>query len=144
MIEIRVPKEIRAYKEKIFFGMNLRQLICSIITLSINVPMYWYGRKYIGDEAISWIVIITAMPLFCIGFFSYNGMNFEQFIVAFMQSEFLYPQKRKYESEDLYQILIHENKKIEDKNKEKSNSIFNKINKQVNINLNIKKKNDKE
>ena len=27
LIEVRIPKEIKEYKEKIIFGLNLRQLI---------------------------------------------------------------------------------------------------------------------
>lgn len=44
MIEIRIPKEIRTYKEKLFFGLTLRQLICTLIAVVVNVPLYWFGR----------------------------------------------------------------------------------------------------
>lgn len=127
MIEIRIPKEIRTYKEKLFFGLNLRQLICTIVTLIINVPLYWYGRKYIGDDAISWIVIFTSMPLFLIGFFNYNGLNFEQFIIAFIESEFIYPKKRIYKGESLYEILINHDIKEEKRLKKKQRNFFIKI-----------------
>lgn len=33
MITVRIPKEIREYKEKIFWGLTARQLIASIPTL---------------------------------------------------------------------------------------------------------------
>lgn len=29
MIEIRIPKEIKNYREKLFFGLTLRQCICA-------------------------------------------------------------------------------------------------------------------
>ena len=30
-IEVRIPKEIKEYKEKIIFGLNLRQLISVLV-----------------------------------------------------------------------------------------------------------------
>lgn len=105
MIEIRIPKEIRTYKEKLFFGLNLRQLICTVIAIVINVPLYWYGKDMIGPDAASWVVILIAIPLFMIGYFNYNGMTFEQFIKSVIQFEVIYPQKRKYKTQNMFEML---------------------------------------
>jgi hypothetical protein len=105
MIEIRIPKEIRTYKEKLFFGLNLRQLICTLIAIVVNVPLYWFGRNIVGADTASWIVIFIAMPLFMIGYFNYNGMTFEQFIKSVIQQELIYPQKRKYVTLNMFEIL---------------------------------------
>ena len=35
-------------------------------------------------------------------FFQYNGMTLEQFLLAYIRSEFLYPRKLVYKSENLY------------------------------------------
>lgn len=115
MIEIRIPKEIRTYKEKLFFGLTLRQLICTLIAVIVNVPLYWFGRDIIGADAASWVVIFVAMPLFLIGYFNYNGMTFEQFIKSVIQQEFVYPQKRKYITFNMFELLITENKREENK-----------------------------
>ncbi|MEK4433104.1 PrgI family protein [Paenibacillus sp. FSL M7-0802] len=111
MIEIRIPKEIRTYKEKLFFGLTLRQLICTLIAVVVNVPLYWFGRDVIGSDAASWVVIFVAMPLFLIGYFNYNGMTFEQFIKSVIQQEFVYPQKRKYITLNMFELLTTENQK---------------------------------
>lgn len=105
MIEIRIPKEIRTYKEKLFFGLNLRQLVCTLIAIIINVPLYWFGRNMVGSDTASWIVIFIAMPLFLVGYFNYNGMTFEQFIKSVIQQELIYPQKRKYTTLNMFEIL---------------------------------------
>ncbi|MGI6606547.1 MAG: PrgI family protein [Peptococcia bacterium] len=106
MIEVRIPKEIRTYKEKLFLGLNVRQTVCSVLALAINVPLYIFARPYIGDQIASWVIIFTAGPLFLVGFFNYNGMPFEQFLVCIMKFMFLTPQKRKYKVENLYAILL--------------------------------------
>lgn len=107
MIEIRIPKEIRTYKEKLFFGLNLRQLICTIIAIIVNVPLYWFGREYVGADTASWIVILIAMPLIMIGFFNYNGMTFEQFLKSVIQQEIIYPQRRKYMTVNMFELLTN-------------------------------------
>ncbi len=117
MIEIRIPKEIRTYKEKLFFGLNLRQLVCTAITLAVNVPLYWFGRHYVGEDTASWLVILIAMPLFLIGYFNYNGMTFEQFLKTVIQHELIYPQKRKYVTVNMFEVLTNakeENKSVFD------------------------------
>ncbi|MBL7576438.1 PrgI family protein [Peptoniphilus asaccharolyticus] len=96
MIEIRIPKEITSYKEKLVFGLTVRQFITTTIALAINIPLYIYGRDYIGDEAMSWIIILTTLPLASIGFFKYNGMTFEKFLYVLFQY-MVYPQKRTYQ-----------------------------------------------
>lgn len=40
MIAVRIPEEIRKYKEKILFGLTARQLITTIIAFAICVPLY--------------------------------------------------------------------------------------------------------
>lgn len=106
MIEIKIPKEIRHYKEKLAFGLTVRQLISVTLALSINIPLYILGRDILGDELMSWLVIIIAVPLAMIGWFNYNGLNFEQFLVALIQFEFLYPKKRIYKSENIYENIL--------------------------------------
>lgn len=95
MIEIRIPKEIKNYREKLFFGLTLRQCICASVALIICVPLYIFGNRFLPQEAVSWIVIIVAVPLMLVGFFRYNDMMFEKFIFEFL-SHNLRSQKRIY------------------------------------------------
>ena len=75
MIEIRIPKEIKNYREKLFFGLTLRQCICAGIALLICVPLYIFGNRFLPQEAVSWVVIFIAAPLMLAGFFRYNDMT---------------------------------------------------------------------
>ena len=102
MIEIRVPKEIKHYKSKLFFGMSVRQCVCFGAALGICVPLYVFGKKYISEEVVSWLVILIASPLMLMGFFTYNGMTFEVFAKEWLLFYFLNVQRRKYEYEPIY------------------------------------------
>ena len=113
MIEIKIPKEIRDYKETIFFGLNLRQIISLAIAFAINVPLYLYSKPYIGDELASWIVMITGVPVFLLGFIKFDGMPFEKYLMIMLRFNFLVPRKRKYKIENVYTILYEQQRTAE-------------------------------
>lgn len=96
MIEIKIPKEIRKYKEKVVGGLTLRQLIAVIITGSIVIPLYIFLKNIIGHQPTSYIVMFISIPFLLLGFYEKDGLKFEKYIVYFMKFYFLVPQKRKY------------------------------------------------
>jgi len=100
MIIIRIPQEIRKYKEKIAFGLTVRQIISVIIALGVCVPLYWFGRHYIPSNILGWLIILVAMPLGGIGFFKYNGMHLEKLVIVVLKQQFIMPFKRYYKSEN--------------------------------------------
>ena len=104
MIEIRIPKEIKTYREKLFFGMTLRQCICTAIALLICVPLYIFGNRFLPQEAVSWAVMVIAVPIMLTGFFRYNDMSFEQFAGEMFRFNFSV-QKRIYEYEPIFSGL---------------------------------------
>lgn len=105
MIDIRIPKEIRKYKEKFFFGLTFRQSICLALALIINVPLYILGKDVVGNDLMGWIIILTSIPFMCIGFVNYDGMNFEQLFIAFLKHEAINPKKRIYETDNLFREI---------------------------------------
>jgi len=40
-MEIKINKEIRTYQESIFFGLSMRQLICSVFAVGAAVGIYF-------------------------------------------------------------------------------------------------------
>ena len=102
MIAVRIPEEIRKYKEKIMFGLNARQLVTTLIALLVCVPLYFFGRGYLTDDILSWIIILIAVPLLAIGFFRFNGMPMERFVMAILKYALFFPTKRKYKVENAF------------------------------------------
>lgn len=99
-MEIRINKEIKDYHESLFMGLSMRQFICSLGAVGAAVGIYFGLSRVLDKETVSWLCIVCAAPLAAAGFFKYNGMNFEQFIVAFVYSEFLCAGVRAYKSEN--------------------------------------------
>ncbi len=97
MIEIKIPKEITDYKEKFLFGLTVRQLVSAVVALAICIPLFIFGKDYLGEDLVGWIIILVAIPIFAFGFFRYDGMPFEQFLAMLYRQKWVEPQKRKYE-----------------------------------------------
>ena len=61
-----------------------------------------------GSGEIGWICVLAAFPFALCGFFTYNGMTFEKFLLAVIRSELLYPRKLVFRAENLYaQAMEH-------------------------------------
>ena len=68
----------------------------------VAVAAYFLLRDMVGEGEIGVVCIRAAFPFALCGFFRYNGMTFEQFIIAFIRSELLYPKRLVFKSENLY------------------------------------------
>lgn len=84
-----INKEIRHYQEEIFMGLTLRQLICSVIAIGAAVLAYLTLEPVLGRETAGWVCIVAAVPIAAAGFFHYDDLNFEQFLVAVVESVIL-------------------------------------------------------
>jgi hypothetical protein len=104
MIEVRIPKEIREYKEKLFFGFDMRQCVSTGIAMIVCVPLYVYGQKYVDADILSWLILLIAAPLILIGFFNFNQMPFEKFVIVWLKMQFN-PQKRPFKYVPIYKVL---------------------------------------
>lgn len=94
-IEIKIPKEIKDYKEKFLFGLTVKQFVSLALALAICVPLYIFGKNFIPEEMVSWLIIIIAAPILGIGFVKYQNMTFIQVVKRFFSMTFN-PQRRKY------------------------------------------------
>ena len=97
-----MPKEIRDYQESIFFGLNTRQFVCSLLALGAAVGLYFLLRDTAGTEMAGWACMLGAAPFAACGFVRYHGMTAEQFIWAWLRSEFIEPKEIKFEPVNLY------------------------------------------
>ena len=100
-MEIKLNKEIRDYKESIFFGLSLRQLIFSFTAVLSAVFVYFGLKPYCGAEVLSWLCVLAALPSAVMGFCSYNGMSPEKFIVVWL-GFIIEPKVRLYEGRNVW------------------------------------------
>lgn len=101
-MEININKDIREYTEGVFFGLNLRQLICSGLAVASAVTIYFYAHNTVSQEVITYLCIAAAAPFAAIGFIKYNGMPFEKIILAWIKDNILFPRKLTIKASNLY------------------------------------------
>ena len=101
-MEVKINKEIRNYTESMFFGLSLRQFIFSVLACGVAMGLYFLLRPWFGTETLSWVCILGAFPFAAMGFIKYNGMTAEQFVWAWIKSEFLMPKKLMFLPDNLY------------------------------------------
>lgn len=142
-MEVKINKDIREFSESIFFGLSLRQFIFSLLACVVAVILYFTLKPHLGLETVSWVCILGAIPFAVLGFVKYNGMTAEQFIVAFIKSEFLIPKRLTFKSKNIYAEIFKPtiNKKLKQgilkpqhKQKEKKNKKLKKSKKEVDNN----------
>ena len=114
IMEVRINKEVRDYQESLFFGLSLRQLIFALLAVAVAVGVYFALRTVVGAGDIGWLCVLAAFPFAVCGFFTYNGLTFERFLIAVIRSEFLYPRHLVFRSDNLYAKLLEHTEMKED------------------------------
>lgn len=114
-MEIKINKEIRNYTENIYFGLSMRQFICSFLACVIAMFFYFLFKDKLGIETTSWVCILASLPFALLGFISYNGMPAEKFLWAWLKSEFLIPKHLTFKPTNFYYELLKDkiNKGVE-------------------------------
>jgi len=97
-LEVKIPKEITDYREKIIFGMSGRQLLCAAISVIICTITYIAVNKFIGDDLAGYLVLAEAMPIMGVGFVRINGFVFEKYMMIIIRHK-LSKQTRIYKTE---------------------------------------------
>ena len=85
-MEVRINKEVRSYTEAIFFGLNPRQFVFSVIACGAALVTYFAASRFFNTEIVSWLCILSALPFGALGFISFQQMKTEDIIKHFVYS----------------------------------------------------------
>lgn len=112
-MEIKLPREIRDFTESIYFGLKFREFIFSLLAIVVAVGIFFILKSHLSIGTVSWICILGAAPFAVMGFVKYNGMTAEQFVWAWIKSEFLIPAKLVFSATNLYYEAIKDISEVE-------------------------------
>lgn len=87
-LEVKIPKEITEYREKIIFGLSVRQLFCVAIAVIICMITFFAVKPFIGNDLAGYLVLVEAMPIMGIGFLRINGFTFEKYAMIVINHMF--------------------------------------------------------
>jgi len=112
MAFVNVPKDLSTVKTKVALNLTKRQLICFGAAAVIGIPAYIFTRGAIGNSAAALLMIAVMFPLFFIGIYEKDGQPAEKILRNIIRTRFLWPGKRPYKTENLYEILEKEARSI--------------------------------
>lgn len=77
---IEINKDIDRYQESVAMGLSAKQLIFSVASVIVGGGMVLLLYSYIGLTGAAYVAIPCVAPIALGGFYSYNGMNFYEYM----------------------------------------------------------------
>ncbi len=108
MAYVPVPKDLTKVKSKVLFNLTKRQLICFGGGALIGVPLFFLLRGSLGASPAAILMVLSMLPLFVMGLYEKNGRPLEKVLGDVIQTVFLRPKQRPYQTDNLYAALMRQ------------------------------------
>ena len=108
MAYVPVPKDLTKVKSKVLFNLTKRQLICFGGGALIGVPLFFLLRGSLGASSAAILMVLSMLPLFVMGLYEKNGQPLEKVLGDVIQTVFLRPKRRPYQTDNLYAALMRQ------------------------------------
>ena len=108
MAYVPVPKDLAKVKSKVLFNLTKRQLICFGGGALIGVPLFFLLRGSLGASSAAILMVLSMLPLFVMGLYEKNGRPLEKVLGDVIQTVFLRPKRRPYQTDNLYAALMRQ------------------------------------
>ena len=108
MAFVNVPKDLSVVKTKVAMNLTKRQLICFGTAAAIGIPAYIFTYGVIGNSAAALLMIGLALPFFFLAMYEKDGLPAEIVLRNIIRVRFIWPGKRPYKTENLYENLEKE------------------------------------
>lgn len=77
---IEINKDIDRYQESVALGLTAKQLIFSIASVAVGGGIVFLIYPYIGLTGAAYVAIPCVAPIALGGFYSFNGMDFYEYM----------------------------------------------------------------
>ena len=108
MAYVPVPKDLTKVKSKVLFNLTKRQIICFGGGALIGVPLFFLLRGSLGASPAAILMVLSMLPLFVMGLYEKNGRPLEKVLGDVIQTVFLRPKRRPYQTDNLYAALMRQ------------------------------------
>ena len=108
MAYVPVPKDLTKVKSKVLFNLTKRQLICFGGGALIGGPLFFLLRGSLGASSAAILMVLSMLPLFVMGLYEKNGRPLEKVLGDVIQTVFLRPKRRPYQTDNLYAVLMRQ------------------------------------
>ena len=108
MAYVTVPKDLTKVKSKVLFNLTKRQLICFGAAALMGVPLFFLLKGSAGTSVAAMVMIVAMIPGFLFGVYEKNGQPLEVYGRHIIESCFIRPKERPYQTNNLYEALIRQ------------------------------------
>ncbi len=77
---IEINKDIDHYQESVALGLTAKQLVFSAISVVVGAGIVLLAYPYIGLTGAAYVAIPCVAPIALGGFYSFNGMDFYEYM----------------------------------------------------------------
>ena len=105
---IPVPRDLTRVKTKVFFNLTKRQLICFGAAALLGLPVFFWVKSFGNVSLASLMMILVMLPLFFLAMYEKDGQPLEVIAGHFIQSKFIRPKIRPYQTDNYYDALLRQ------------------------------------
>ena len=86
---IEINKDIESYQESVVMGLSGKQFLFSIASVLVGGTLIVFLYPYVGLTLAVYIAIPVVAPIALGGFYTFNGMNFYEYVKRKIHFAFL-------------------------------------------------------
>ena len=117
MAYVPVPKDLTKVKTKFLFGLTKRQVICFGAGALIGLPVFLLTKSALGTSLAAMLMIVVMLPFFLFAMIERHGQPLEVILKQIIQTRFVRPRVRVYETDNFYAAIDRGNKNRKEVNK---------------------------
>ncbi len=110
MAYVPVPKDLSKIKTKVAFNLTKRQIVCFAVALIVGLPLFFLLKDSAGTSAASFVMIVVMLPCFLMAMYEKHGQSLEVVVKNIIQTKFVRPKERPYQTQNLYAVLEKQRK----------------------------------
>jgi len=107
---VPVPKDLSKVKTKVAFNLTKRQIVCFAAALIVGLPLFFLLKDSAGTSLASMAMIAVMLPCFLLAMYEKHGQPLEVVVKNIIQTKFIAPKERPYQTQNLYAVLERQRK----------------------------------
>lgn len=110
MAYVPVPKDLSKVKTKVAFNLTKRQIVCFAAALILGLPLFFLLKDSAGTSFSTLVMIAVMLPCFLMAMYEKHGQPLEVVAKNIIQTKFVRPKERPYQTENFYAVLEKQRK----------------------------------
>ena len=110
MAYVPVPKDLTKVKTKVALNLTKRQIVCFAAALAMGLPIFFLLKGSTGTALAAALMCAVMLPCFLFAMYEKHGQPLETVIRNIVQTKFIRPKERPYQTENLYAVLEKQRK----------------------------------